>query len=224
MGVSKFMFDNADRQHACCWSALTTAVITVPTAVLLGRTIARRSVWERQARERERAAEAVAARTGRLDQPRPAHPAGRHPRDGRGTRRRPGRPRRGGQLRGPDQQRVHPPVRHGRRPLRTVQDHGGRAAPDAVRRAAARRGERLGGRAQLPVATRKRVRVYADVRAWPVVLGSDPELARIVRNLLSNAIRHTPPDGSVLVGVGRRRRGRRCCTWTTRAAASRRTN
>jgi signal transduction histidine kinase len=56
--------------------------------------------------------------------------------------------------------------------------------------------------AALPMARRKRVRLYADVRAWPVVLGSDPELARIVRNLLSNAIRHTPPDGSVMVGLG----------------------
>jgi signal transduction histidine kinase len=34
------------------------------------------------------------------------------------------------------------------------------------------------------------------------VLGSDPELARVVRNLLSNAIRHTPPDGAVVVAAG----------------------
>lgn len=37
---------------------------------------------------------------------------------------------------------------------------------------------------------------------WPVVLGSDPELARVVRNLLSNAIRYTPPDGAVVVAAG----------------------
>ncbi len=37
---------------------------------------------------------------------------------------------------------------------------------------------------------------------WPVVAGSDPELARVVRNLLSNAIRHTPPDGAVVVAAG----------------------
>lgn len=52
-------------------------------------------------------------------------------------------------------------------------------------------------------AARKGVRVEAasDSR-WPVVLGSDPELARVVRNLLSNAIRHTPPDGAVVVAAG----------------------
>ncbi len=37
-----------------------------------------------------------------------------------------------------------------------------------------------------------------------MVHGSDPELARVVRNLLSNAIRHTPPDGTVVVAAGAR--------------------
>jgi signal transduction histidine kinase len=31
---------------------------------------------------------------------------------------------------------------------------------------------------------------------------STPELARVVRNLLDNAIRHTPPDGTVRVEAG----------------------
>lgn len=56
--------------------------------------------------------------------------------------------------------------------------------------------------AQAPVADRKRVRVLENASAWPVVSGSDPELARIVRNLVSNAIRHTPPDGTVAVQIG----------------------
>jgi signal transduction histidine kinase len=56
--------------------------------------------------------------------------------------------------------------------------------------------------AHSPVADRKRVRVQARADEWPVVLGSDPELARIVRNLVSNAIRHTPPDGTVAVMLG----------------------
>ncbi|UZJ24814.1 HAMP domain-containing histidine kinase [Rhodococcus antarcticus] len=34
------------------------------------------------------------------------------------------------------------------------------------------------------------------------VRGSDPELTRVLVNLLSNAVRHTPPDGSVLVSSG----------------------
>ncbi len=51
-------------------------------------------------------------------------------------------------------------------------------------------------------AARKGVAVRAAAGEWPVVRGSDPELARVVRNLLSNAIRHTPPDGAVVVAAG----------------------
>jgi signal transduction histidine kinase len=36
---------------------------------------------------------------------------------------------------------------------------------------------------------------------WPAVVGSAPELTRIVHNLLDNAIRHTPPGGAVEVVV-----------------------
>jgi signal transduction histidine kinase len=57
--------------------------------------------------------------------------------------------------------------------------------------------------AEHAVAAMKRVRLRAaECAEWPVVRGSDPELARIVRNLLSNAIRHTPPYGSVVVAAG----------------------
>ena len=41
----------------------------------------------------------------------------------------------------------------------------------------------------------------ADGR-WPTVSGSDAELTRILRNLLVNAVRHTPDDGSVTVVAG----------------------
>jgi signal transduction histidine kinase len=59
--------------------------------------------------------------------------------------------------------------------------------------------------AEAVTAARKGVRLQADAGSeWPVVHGSDPELARVVRNLLSNAIRHTPPDGTVVVAVGAR--------------------
>ncbi len=200
LGVSKFMFNTV--LNTTLLICLTTAVITVPTAVLLGRSIARRSVWERQARQRERAAEAArreliawishdlrtplagiramaeALSDGMVIQP--AEVASYAYRISNESTRLSGMVNdlfelsriTAGALR----------LTLSAVPLRDV-------VSDSVA-------------AALPMARRKRVRLYADVQAWPIVLGSDPELARIVRNLLSNAIRHTPPDGSVMVGLG----------------------
>src|SRR2546426_8803981 len=56
VGVSGFMFNTT--LTTMLLVCLLVALVTVPIAVLLGRSIARRSVWEREARERERAAEA----------------------------------------------------------------------------------------------------------------------------------------------------------------------
>jgi signal transduction histidine kinase len=200
LGVSRFMFNPI--LGTTLLVCLTTAVVTVPTAVLLGRAVARRSVWERQARDRERAAEAarrelVAWISHDLRTPlagiramaealadglvvRPPEVASYAARISDESTRLSGMVDdlfelskiTAGALR----------LTLSAVPMRDV-------VSDSVA-------------AALPVARRKRVQVYADVRAWPVVLGSDPELARIVRNLLSNAIRHTPPDGSVMVGLG----------------------
>ncbi|WP_219418432.1 sensor histidine kinase [Pseudonocardia nigra] len=53
------------------------------------------------------------------------------------------------------------------------------------------------------LAARKGVQLRTEPGGpWPLVRGSDPELARVVRNLLSNAVRHTPPDGTVVVTAG----------------------
>ncbi|HEX3588890.1 MAG TPA: HAMP domain-containing sensor histidine kinase [Pseudonocardiaceae bacterium] len=199
LGASRFMF-NPILQTTLLVS-LGTAVVTVPTAVFLGRSIARRSVWEREARERERTAEAArrelvawishdlrtplagiramaeALADGMVEQPEVAGYAGRISNEAT---------RLSGMV--DDLFELSRITAGALRltlsavPLRDV-------VSDSVA-------------AALPVAQRKRVNVTADVRAWPVVLGSDPELARIVRNLLSNAIRHTPPDGSVMVGLG----------------------
>jgi len=54
-----------------------------------------------------------------------------------------------------------------------------------------------------PVAAARGIRLVAAESGWPTVRASEPELARIVGNLLRNAIRYTPPDGTVTVTGGR---------------------
>ena len=59
-----------------------------------------------------------------------------------------------------------------------------------------------------PTATAGQVRIAADEAGdWPVVHGSDRELGRVVRNLLTNAVRHTPSDGTVSLAAGSDARG-----------------
>jgi signal transduction histidine kinase len=53
-----------------------------------------------------------------------------------------------------------------------------------------------------PLAAAARVRLVAGDGDWPTVQGSEPELSRIVANLLRNAIRHTPSDATVTVTGG----------------------
>ncbi|MFE9959004.1 sensor histidine kinase [Micromonospora sp. NPDC005299] len=54
-----------------------------------------------------------------------------------------------------------------------------------------------------PLAEARRIRLVAAESGWPMVTASEPELARVVRNLLLNAIRYTPEDGTVRVDAGR---------------------
>ena len=54
-----------------------------------------------------------------------------------------------------------------------------------------------------PVAAAKGVRLVGGAAGGlPLVEGSLPELGRVIRNLLSNAIRHTPTDGVISVHAG----------------------
>ena len=61
--------------------------------------------------------------------------------------------------------------------------------------------------AAAPVADAKRVRLEAVPSGYGTVRGSEPELGRVLANLLLNAIRHTPADGVVRVHGGTDARG-----------------
>ena len=56
-----------------------------------------------------------------------------------------------------------------------------------------------------PLAAARGVRLVAAPTGWPTVSGSQPELSRVVANLLVNAVRYTPQDGTVLIEAGRER-------------------
>ncbi len=54
-----------------------------------------------------------------------------------------------------------------------------------------------------PSARQRGIRLQAAaVGGWPTVSGSSAELTRVLRNLLVNAVRHTPDDGAVTVRAG----------------------
>jgi signal transduction histidine kinase len=220
LGISGFMF--TPMLTTTLLVCLLVGLVTVPVAVVLGRAIARRSVWEREMRERERAAEdsrreLVAWISHDLRSPLAGIQAMAEA-IGDGV--------------------VSDP--------REVTDYAQRITGETTRLSAmvtdlfelsritsgALRltmsevplydivSEALA--AQTPVAERKRVHLRTIADVWPVVSGSDPELARIVRNLVSNAIRHTRPTAP-----SRCRSASTAATpyspSTTRAVASRKT-
>lgn len=199
LGISGFMFTpTLTTMSLVC---LLVLLVTLPVALVLGRAIARRSVWEREARERERAAEAsrrelVAWISHDLRTPlagiramaealadgvvsSPPEVAGYANRISGESRRLSGMV---------DDLFELSRITAGALRLTMSQVALREVVSDVLA-------------AQVPVAQRKRVRVLANAATAPVVLGSDPELARVVRNLVSNAIRHTPPDGTVAVQV-----------------------
>jgi signal transduction histidine kinase len=200
IGVSGFMFSSTLTTTVLV--CVLNALVIVPVAILLGRSIARRSVWEREARDRERSAEASrreliawishdlrtplagiramaeALADGVVSAPRDV--AGYAQRIGTETNRLSGMVDDLFEL-----SRITAGALRLTMSAISLQD----VVADAL----------VG---QTPVAQRKRVNLLANAEAWPVVIGSDPELARVVRNLVSNAIRHTPPDGTVAVQVG----------------------
>jgi signal transduction histidine kinase len=57
--------------------------------------------------------------------------------------------------------------------------------------------------AAAPLAAARGVRLVAAQEQWPTVRAGERELSRIVANLLLNAVRYTPADGTVTVSGGR---------------------
>lgn len=200
LGIAGFMF--GPLLATVLVICIAVAVVTVPIAVLLGGNIARRTVWEREARARERAAEASrrelvawishdlrtplagiramaeALADGVVERPDEVHDYASHIRGE--TERLSGMV---------DDLFELSRITAGALQLEVS------AVPlrDVVSEAVA---------VENPRATGRGVRLRAGTSDWPVVLGSDPELARVVRNLLSNAIRHTAPGSSVVLTAG----------------------
>jgi len=182
---------------------VVVAVVTVPMAALLGRGFAREALWQREAREAERRSEAarrelvgwmshdlrspLAGIRGMVDAvadgvvARPDEVADYLARVRRETIRMAAMVEDLFQL----SRATSDALRLDLVPLAL-----GEIVSDAVAAEAA-------GAAAAGV-----VVVADDPDRWPTVAGSDTELTRIVRNLLSNAVRHTPAGGRVELSAG----------------------
>jgi signal transduction histidine kinase len=199
LGVTGFMFSTQFTETlAVC---LAVAAVTIPVALTLGRVLSRQIVWEREARRRERTAEgarrelvawishdlrtplagmramAEALADGVVDHP---HEIVEYA-------------RRIGQEVGHLSGMVDDLFELSRITAGTLTIHPA-AVPLKDVISEATESERL-------VASAQGVELEVRARTWPIVSGSDPELVRVVRNLVSNAVRHTPGQGTVLIRV-----------------------
>ncbi|HLR85713.1 MAG TPA: ATP-binding protein [Nocardioidaceae bacterium] len=198
--TSGFMFTAQLRHSVLVWIVVTS--VCVPTAILLGRSLARQTVWEREAADRERAAEesrrqllvwlshdlrtplaGVLAMSEALDDGVVTEPD-----DVREYARRIGREM--NRLAGMvddlfEMSRIHAGALALQREALSVDS----VVQETVTSAAAS-AETAG------------VSVRTDV-ASTMVWGSRSELVRVLRNLLGNAIRHTPDGGTVIITARR---------------------
>ncbi|MBI1758674.1 MAG: sensor histidine kinase [Actinobacteria bacterium] len=207
LGAAEAMFLSEHDLGVVIVVVAVAGLVGLCAALLLGRRLARQSVWEREALARERAVEASrrelvawvshdlrtplaglramaeALEDGVVDHPVPV--AEYHRRIRRETDRLAGMVDDLFEL-----SRIHA----GALELHLDQVSLGDLISDAVASVA-------------PSAAAKRVQLRAEPSHWPTVLGSDTELGRVVRNLLANAVRHTPVDGTVRVAAGRDQEG-----------------
>jgi signal transduction histidine kinase len=182
---------------------VVVAAVTVPAGMLLGRSVARETLWQREAREAERQAEAarreLVAGIGHDLRSPLAGIRGMTDALLDGVVHRPG----------DVDEYLHRIRRETVRMAGMVEDlfQLSRATSAALRLPA----ERLAlgevasdaAAAEAARASTAGVTVTADDPAcWPTVLGSDADLVRVLRNLLSNAIRHTPAGEAVRISSG----------------------
>jgi signal transduction histidine kinase len=201
VGTSQFMFTAELRRTATVWLVVTA--VSVPSAIVLGSSLARKIVWEREALERERSAElsrrellawlshdlrtpiaGVQAMTEALED---------------GVVSSPDDVKQYAQLIRAETLRLASmiddlfemsQINAGTLSL----DVGPIAVDDVVRSAV---------EAARPSGERHGVRVTVDGHPHgTLAVGAAPELMRVLRNLLGNAIRHTPDGGTVRVSVG----------------------
>ena len=165
----------------------------------LARELAATSERLAQARARGPARRGVAPGAGRLGLARPPDAAGERPRHGRGARGRARRRPRPLPPRHPHPGR--PPRRPGGRPLRAVAAPGRTAAAAARAHLGVRPGQR---RRRRRGAARRgaRGRRSSCAATWTETLVVDHrQLARALENLLSNALRYSPPGAEVEISV-----------------------
>ncbi|MBA3278440.1 MAG: HAMP domain-containing histidine kinase [Geodermatophilaceae bacterium] len=202
LGYSGFMFTE-ELGHTLIVCGVAAAV-TIPTAVLLGRRLAAGTIWEREAHDRERAVEAsrrelvawishdlrtplagVRAMSEALEDGLVTGPAA--------TADYAGRIRR-------ETERLSIMVED-LFELSRVTAGALNLTLEAVALDEVVDEVVLGARGPAEL---RGVRVECRPAVIPALaLASDQELARIVRNLVANAVRHTPADGTVVVATGR---------------------
>ena len=200
--ASGFMFTAELGHSAVIWVAV--AVVCVPSAVWLGRTLAHEIVWEREARERERQAELsrrkmLAWLSHDLRTPVSGVLAMAEALED-------------GVVERPDDVKEYAGL------IRSETNRLAGMIDDLFELARIDAGDlRLelepvpvaevlhsAVRASRASADRRGVRLEVDVPTDVTqALGEGPALVRVVRNLLGNAIRHTPADGVVTVAAGR---------------------
>ncbi len=199
---SGFMFSQELRGSVVIWAAVTA--VCVPSAVWLGRGLAHEIVWEREARERERQAEMARRKllawlshdlrtpvSGVLAMAEALQD---------GVVERPGDVREYAGLIRSETNRLAGMIDD---LFELARIHAGDLrlelepvpVADVLRSAV---------QASRPSADQRGVRIDVDVPADVTqALGEGPALVRVVRNLLANAVRHTPADGLVTVAAGR---------------------